>query len=1273
MYGASSSSVCVWCQAGAYSSAAGIASSANCVLCSSGAYSTGSGAFNSNTCALCQVGTYGSGSGMSNSISCALCQAGSYSSAVGSVSSANCGACPAGSYSTIQGSPASANCALCPAGSYSTLPGISTSATCTPCQAGAYSTGSGIPSAACSLCASGSYTTGLGFVSCTFCAGGTYETSVGMTSVIQCLACIAGTYSNSSTAQCLNCPIGTYNTGTGMQSAGVCQACAAGTFSAVSGVSACTACAAGMYASGIGASACTLCQTGSYSSGTAVSSLCVLCQAGTYGTGVGVSSSVSCTMCQAGSFSSMVGSSNMTNCAVCVAGQYSSGSGASVCNACVPGTYGYGPGLSSCSVCQAAVNFASTLSATACVPCTICSSTQYVSAACNTTANTACTTLSGLTFVADYGNHQIRKLSLTDGSVITAAGNTSLGSVDGPGVNAMLGSPNSLSFSMDGSMLYFSDWTLCCIKSMTTRDGIYTVTTIAGVCGACSFADGVGSAVRFLQGVYVVYSTVNPSMLYISDSVKLRTMNLTTSKVTTIGGYGSVLCFNGTIPLKTAPIGPSAMYESPSGRFLLLTSHTSSVIYYVSVPAQTVTIIAGQCGMAGYSDGVGTNAQFSNPRSIHVAPNDESYFLIGEFGNSDIRKMTFPGLSVTTVAGKGRVSTYVSGITPPASLAAVNGFTASMDGSSLYLTQNNYIVLLSQLNATAYTSSIFSGSTPLGSVDGSASAARFNSPYDICAYYIPVNCSAGQYGRYACQPCPAGTYSTASGAFLMPAAVCLPCANGTFSAANGSSTCTLCSAGTYSSNSLNCTACAPGTYATASGASSSAICTLCSAGTYSTALGASSNCVVYPAPINQYVVPVNFSVPACNQYYCGRTIQPATVPCAAVGCAGNCHSPSALYDNDTTTNWDQGNLANCPGGAVGVDYDYGMVVSLQLFNTTFSSLYESTLDSSWYLVRATNTTGSNYVNVSNFSFPPFQNPKQAYFVGSILSARYWGWWVSGITVKFYIAETNFAYLFCPYGFYMLNYSACAACPAGTYGTANSVGINSSAVCQSCMPGSFSSAPAFTSCALCSPGSYAPGTGPISSCALCAVGSYATSSGSTACTACAGGTYETSLGMTSVTQCLACVAGTYSTSDTAPCVSCSVGTFGTATGAQSSAACQGCAIGTYAAIPGASACSACSSGTYASGPGLSSCMSCTVCSPGTFTNAFCTPSVDAICAACTARVNFASSSNATACSPCSTCAAGQYIVAFCTASSDVICATCPAGSFCQSAAVVVPCV
>jgi streptogramin lyase len=100
---------------------------------------------------------------------------------------------------------------------------------------------------------------------------------------------------------------------------------------------------------------------------------------------------------------------------------------------------------------------------------------------------------SGNIYVADSGNHNIRKVT-PGGSVSTLAGTAGVaGSADGTGTAALFNLPQGIAVDGTGNV-YVSDTNNSTIRRITPAG---VVTTLAGAAGQTGGGDGTGSSARF--------------------------------------------------------------------------------------------------------------------------------------------------------------------------------------------------------------------------------------------------------------------------------------------------------------------------------------------------------------------------------------------------------------------------------------------------------------------------------------------------------------------------------------------------------------------------------------------------------------------------------------------------------------------------------------------------------------------------------------------------------------------------------------------------------
>ena len=135
-------------------------------------------------------------------------------------------------------------------------------------------------------------------------------------------------------------------------------------------------------------------------------------------------------------------------------------------------------------------------------------------------------------YVADKGNHLIRKIVISTGVVTTLAGTGSSGSANGTGTSASFKGPCGI--TTDGTNLYVSDTYNHLIRKIVISTGV--VTTLAG--GSRGSAD-----ITYPHGI-----TTDGTNLYVADTTNylIRKIVISTGAVTTIAGTGSAGSANGT-------------------------------------------------------------------------------------------------------------------------------------------------------------------------------------------------------------------------------------------------------------------------------------------------------------------------------------------------------------------------------------------------------------------------------------------------------------------------------------------------------------------------------------------------------------------------------------------------------------------------------------------------------------------------------------------------------------------------------------------------------
>lgn len=304
----------------------------------------------------------------------------------------------------------------------------------------------------------------------------------------------------------------------------------------------------------------------------------------------------------------------------------------------------------------------------------------------------------GNLFVADQGNHTIRKISPA-GVVSTVAGKAGIkGSTDGSVFDALFNAPQSLAVDAQGN-LFVSDTGNHTVRKISPTGG---VSTLAGSAGATGIADGTGTSARFNQPAGLVID--DTGTIYLSDSGNntIRVIS-STGTVTTLAGSGSAIG-------QRDGIGATALFNNPQGVAvdsdgnMFVADTYNHTIRKVS-PAGVVTTFAGRQDAPGQQDGIGTAASFFYPTDIAIDSSgnlfvtDYNYQSRNTYYCTDceqqpigatVRKIT-PAGEVSTLAGSSTQLGYVDGKGSGVLFGKLKSITVTAAGDLLVLDAANVI------------------------------------------------------------------------------------------------------------------------------------------------------------------------------------------------------------------------------------------------------------------------------------------------------------------------------------------------------------------------------------------------------------------------------------------------------------------------------------------------------------------------------------------------------------------------------------------------------
>jgi DNA-binding beta-propeller fold protein YncE len=253
------------------------------------------------------------------------------------------------------------------------------------------------------------------------------------------------------------------------------------------------------------------------------------------------------------------------------------------------------------------------------------------------------------------------------------------------------------------------------------------VTTLAGS-GNNAFADGQGTQASFSGPEGVAISPDDSFVLVVeghaTSSHRVRRIVIATGVVTTLAGNGAGYADGvGTMAKFTQPRGVAF---SPDGSYVLITDRSNFCVRRIEMTTQSVTTVAGS--VQGFADGTGTNAKFSHMFQIAIDPSG-SYALIADILNHRIRRIDIANAQVTTLAGS-TTGGFQDGVGSIAIFSSPHGVMIDPTGTFALIGDydNNCIRRIDIATAQVTT---LAGTGAASAVNGAAALATFNQPTGI--------------------------------------------------------------------------------------------------------------------------------------------------------------------------------------------------------------------------------------------------------------------------------------------------------------------------------------------------------------------------------------------------------------------------------------------------------------------------------------------------------------------------------------------------------------
>lgn len=314
-------------------------------------------------------------------------------------------------------------------------------------------------------------------------------------------------------------------------------------------------------------------------------------------------------------------------------------------------------------------------------------------------------------YVADTGNHTIRRIVVSTRAVTTLAGMAGMpGTADGTSTAARFQSPSRLASDGAGNVYVFVG---SAVRKLVASTGV--VTTLAGVAGMAGTTDGTGTAARFRNAAGDIAWGGNGA-LYVAEATAIRKVVAATGEVSTLAGRSAS-------PGTADGIGAAARFGTMNGNpvadgagNLYVTDTGNNRIRKIALATGEVSTLRNGAGMVVPVGAFGL--AWDSAGNLYTS---ESFV---------IRKLVVATGEASIVAGALSMSGSVDGPGLAARFGLLRGLT--WDGAgSLYAADANNHTIRKIVAATGEVTTIAGTAGLSGATDGMGGAARFSVPQDV--------------------------------------------------------------------------------------------------------------------------------------------------------------------------------------------------------------------------------------------------------------------------------------------------------------------------------------------------------------------------------------------------------------------------------------------------------------------------------------------------------------------------------------------------------------
>ena len=350
----------------------------------------------------------------------------------------------------------------------------------------------------------------------------------------------------------------------------------------------------------------------------------------------------------------------------------------------------------------------------------------------------------GHLFIADSGNNRIREVDLSTSLISTVVGNGTAGFFDGPAASAELSYPWRIALDGNGD-IFIADWGNGRVREYIASTK--TITTVAGggTAGGSSGDGGSPTAAKLYGPIGVALSN---GKLFIAEygGNRIREVDFSANKITTVAGTGSAVWVGDNIPATTASFNyPTDVTVDNNGNLIFVASGSLRVCK-VDMSSGILTTVVGN-GYCGTTDGGSPlGSQLWSPDGLAVAGNGNLYVADNARGVRVVRPSLPIGVTPATLTVTPNTASRFYGGSDPTPTATITGFqngetptTSGVSGSPILTSTDiatspvgTYPITasLGTLAANNYTFTFASGTLNITPASLTASVTIGNKIYD---------------------------------------------------------------------------------------------------------------------------------------------------------------------------------------------------------------------------------------------------------------------------------------------------------------------------------------------------------------------------------------------------------------------------------------------------------------------------------------------------------------------------------------------------------------